>query len=254
MLARYTEIVFYRAAAELRRESARMYLGVIWWFLEPILYMAVFYLVFGVGLRKGGEDFVVYLLTGLVVWRWFDGSVRASAGSIATSVGLMQQVYLPKILLPAVVVVMHGYKFIIIFSVFLIFLVFIWGITVTEYWWALPLVLVLQLIFVCAISGLVAGLIPLVPDLKYVVDFSITLLFFVSGIFFDIHELTPAIQEVLNYNPMVVFIEAYRNILLYGHWPAWIPLLKVTASSFVLFGLMIVILRRYNRYYPRVIN
>ena len=254
MLFRYTEIVFYRAAAELRRDAARMYLGVMWWFLEPILYMAVFYLVFGVGLRKGGEDFVVYLLTGLIVWRWFDGSVRASAGSIATSVGLMQQVYLPKILLPAVVVVMHSYKFIIILSVFLMFLVLAWGSNVTEYWWALPLVLVLQLMFVCAISGLVAGLIPLVPDIKYVVDFFMTLMFFVSGIFFDIHELTPAIQEILSYNPMVIFIEAHRNILLYGHWPAWIPLFKVTLSSLILLGVMLGILGRYNRYYPRVIS
>jgi lipopolysaccharide transport system permease protein len=254
MLARYTEIVFYRAAAELRRDAARMYLGVLWWFLEPILYMSVFYLVFGVGLRKGGADFVVYLLSGLIVWRWFDGSVRSSAGSIVTSVGLMQQVYLPKILLPAVVMVMQGYKFAIIFGVFLLFLVGVWGATVTQYWLALPLILILQLVFICAISGLVAGVIPLVPDLKYMVDFGMTLLFFVSGIFFDIHDLTPAIQEVLSYNPMVIFIEAHRQVLLYGHWPQWALLSKVTVVSLVLLGAMIGILGRCDRYYPRVVG
>lgn len=254
MLTRYTEIVFYRAAAELRRDAARMYLGIFWWFLEPVLYMAVFYLVFGVGLRKGNADFVVYLLSGLIVWRWFDGSVRSAAGSIATSVGLMQQVYLPKILLPAVVVVMHSYKFIIIFTVFLFFLRFIWGATVSEYWLALPLMLLLQLLFICAISGLVAGMIPLVPDFKYMVDFGMTLLFFMSGIFFDIHDLTPSIQKILNYNPMVVFIEAHRNILLYGQWPQWGALLKVTLASLGLFLVMILILGRCDRYYPRVVS
>jgi len=254
MLARYTEIVFYRAAAELRRDAARMYLGVLWWFLEPILYMAMFYLVFGVGLRRGGTDFVIYLLSGLIVWRWFDGSVRSAAGSIATSVGLMQQVYLPKILLPAVVVVMHSYKFIIIFTVFVFFMLLIWGATITEYWLALPLILLLQLIFICAVSGLVAGLVPLVPDLRYVIDFGMTLLFFMSGIFFDIHDLTPAIQEILNYNPMVIFIEAHRNILLYGQWPQWEPLLKVTLTSVVIFGIMIWILTCCDRYYPRVVS
>lgn len=254
MLAHYAEIVFYRAAAELRRDAARMYLGILWWFLEPVLYMSVFYLVFGVGLRKGGTDFVIYLLSGLIVWRWFDGSVRSAAGSIVTSVGLMQQVYLPKILLPAVVVVMHSYKFIIIFSVFLLFLVFVWGATVTLYWLALPLMLVLQLIFICAISGLVAGLVPLVPDLRYMVDFGMTLLFFMSGVFFDIHDLTPIIQEVLNYNPMVIFIEAYRNILLYEQWPQWGSLLKVILASFVLFGVMVWMLERCDRYYPRVVS
>lgn len=252
MLASYTEIIFYRAAAELKRDAARMYLGVLWWFIEPILYMTVFYLVFGVGLRKGGPDFVMYLLSGLIIWRWFDGSVRASAGSIASSVGLMQQVYLPKILLPAVVVVMNGFKFAIIFSVFLLFLVFIWGADVTQYWLALPALIALQLIFICAISGLVAGLIPIVPDLRYIVDFGMTLLFFMSGIFFDIHDLTPEIQEVLRYNPMVFFIESHRDLLLYGHWPQWASLVKLTAFSLGLLVVTYGLLKRCDRYYPRV--
>jgi len=252
MLAHYIEMTIYRAAAELKRDAARMYLGVLWWFIEPILYMAVFYLVFGVGLRRGGADFVVYLLSGLIIWRWFDGAVRSSSGSIATSVGLMQQVYLPKIMLPAVVVVMHSFKFAIIYTVFLLFMIFGWGAEVTQYWLAIPLLLVIQLIFICAVSGLVAGLVPLVPDLRYMVDMGMTLLFFMSGIFFDIHDLTPEIQEILRYNPMIIFIESHRGILLYGHWPMWEQLTKLMLVSVGLLVCMCWLLKRCDRYYPRV--
>jgi len=254
MLARHIEITFYRAAAELKRDAARMYLGVLWWFIEPILYMAVFYLVFGVGLRKDNPDFVVYLLAGLIIWKWFDGSVRSSANSITTSVGLMQQVYLPKIVLPAVVVVMNSFKFVIIFSVFLLFLVFVWNAHVTIHWAAIPLLLVIQLVFICAVSGLVAGLVPLVPDLKYIVDFGMTLLFFMSGIFFDIRDLTPDIQEILGYNPMIVFIESHRGVLLYGQWPEWEKIAKIVLVSVGLFACMCGLLKKCDRYYPRVVG
>ena len=254
MLARYIEIVFYRAGAELRRDASRAYLGVLWWFLEPILYMAVFYLVFGLGLRKGGPDFIVYLLTGLIVWRWLDGAVRASTGAILTSVGLMQQVYLPKILLPAVIVVMHSYKFLIVFSVFLLFLTLAWKMPVSPAWWALPVLMTIQLVLICALAGLVAGIIPIVPDFKFLVDFGMTLLFFMSGIFFDVHELTPAIQDIIRYNPMVTFIDAYRQVLLFGQAPQWDALLKILLVAVILLASVCVMLKRLDRYYPRVVG
>ena len=60
-MLQYIELLRYRALAELRRDSSGMYLGMIWWVLEPVLYMLVFYIIFGIGLKKGGIDFVFYL-------------------------------------------------------------------------------------------------------------------------------------------------------------------------------------------------
>ena len=133
MFARYLELLFYRASAELKREASRAYLGITWWFIEPLLYMGVFYLVFGLGLRKGGQDFVMYLLCGLITWKWLDSTVRTSSNVIAGSVGLMAQVYLPKIILPGVILVANTYKFLIVFSIFLLFLLSR-DIPYTEYW------------------------------------------------------------------------------------------------------------------------
>ena len=60
-------IIVFRVAAELRAEVSRYFLGVLWWIIEPIIYMAIFYLLFEAGLRGGGrEGFIVFLLVGLV--------------------------------------------------------------------------------------------------------------------------------------------------------------------------------------------
>ena len=253
MWGRYTELVFYRAAAELKREASRAYLGILWWIIEPVLYMGVFYIVFGMGLRKGGPDFVVYLLCGLTVWKWLDGTVRTSSSIIASSVSLMGQVYLPKIVLPAVIIVANTYKFAIVFSIFLLFLM-MWGLPVTEHWQALPVLLAMQFVLICAVAGIGSALVPVIPDLKYIIDYGMTLLFFMSGIFFDINDLTPEVQEWLRFNPMVIFIEGYRSVLLYNEWPDWVALGNVFMASVALFLVMICIHARLDRYYPRVVG
>ena len=254
MFGRYWELLLYRAHAELTRDIKRAYLGMLWWFIEPVLYMVVFYVVFGIGLRKGGPDFVVYLLTGLIVWKWLDGTVRSSMNVIVSSVGLMNHVYLPKILLPGMVVVVNTYKFVTVLVIFLLFLTSIWDIDVTRYWQCLPLLLFIQLFLICGMAGLAAAVVPLIPDLKYVIEYGMTLGFFMSGIFFDIHDVTPEIQHLLMYNPMVVLIESYRDVLLYARWPNWHSLLTVCYEAAAFFAVMVVTLVKLDRFYPRVVG
>ena len=55
---KYLDIIFYKTWADLRAEASRAYIGFLWWFIEPILYMGTFYVLFGLGLRMGGEGFV----------------------------------------------------------------------------------------------------------------------------------------------------------------------------------------------------
>ena len=71
----YISIIFEKAKADLIAEVRRGYLGILWWFIEPLLYLSVFYVVFVFVFDRGGEDGVAFLLTGLVVWKWFSSGV-----------------------------------------------------------------------------------------------------------------------------------------------------------------------------------
>jgi lipopolysaccharide transport system permease protein len=253
MKARYLDLILYRSLSELRTEASRGYLGVIWWFLEPILYMGVFYLVFGLGFRQGEEGYVPFLLCGLIVWKWIDSSVRTSAGTIAMSVGLMGQVYLPKIILPTIVVFTNTIKFFIILSIFVLFLLFSgyrWGYEL----FALPIVLIVQFSMVYAAAGLAAGLVPFIPDLRFVVNYGMTLLFFMSGIFFDIGSMSEDVQQILVWNPIVMLIECYRDILLNNSYPQLNVLAGLFVFSVVLNVLVYLFFRKFDRVFPRVIG
>lgn len=253
MSHQYVELLKYRAWAELRRDSAGMYLGMIWWVLEPILYMLVFYTVFGMGLKKGGIDFVFYLLCGLVPWKWLDSSVRTASGVLLGSAGLMRQVYFPKWILPGYVILANFYKFFIVFFL-LMFFFLIAGVKPTIIWFSIPLLIILQLFLVIAISFLVSSLVPLLPDLRFAVNYGMTMLFLLSGIFFSINDIHEPVRSWLMWVPTVLLIDAYRGVLLYALWPDALSLAKIFIVSVVVFAIGIVILSRFDRYYPRVVG
>lgn len=247
----WLELILYKARADLKVEASQGYLGMLWWVLEPVLYMGAFYIIFAVALQRGGENFVPWLLTGLVVWKWFDTSVRMSASSIRTGRGLMSQVYLPKVFFPAVIILRNSAKFLLTLGLLLLFLL-IYGDLVGWNWLWLPLLLLLQLALLTGISFTLAAVVPLWPDLMLVVNNGLMLMFFLSGVFFDTGAVEGWLGILLMLNPMVAVIEGWRAALLGTPFPAplwlgWTALVAILSTALGLY-----LLRRYDRYYPRL--
>ena len=92
----YLELITVKAWADLKSEASRAYIGFLWWFIEPVLYMGSFYLLFGLGLKMGGDNFMYFLLCGLLPWKWFSSSLSNGSLSIIANAGLINQTYLPK--------------------------------------------------------------------------------------------------------------------------------------------------------------
>lgn len=253
MEQRYLELIVYRALADFRSEVSRMYLGVLWWFLEPILYVLVFYVVFGIGFLRNSREFVPFLLCGLIVWKWLDSTIRTASGTVAQSVGIISQVYLPKVVFPLITVLTNFFKFLIILGVFLLFL---WGYGGKAHlsWLWLVVLIPLQLLLVAALASLAAGLVPLVPDLRHAINYGMTFLFFASGIFFDPGELSVAARRILDINPVIHLIGLYRAVLLQGEAPSSESLGYVAALAMVLAAIATIMFRKMDRVYPRLVG
>lgn len=251
MTPRYLQLILYKARADLKVEAARGYVGMLWWVLEPVLYMGAFYVIFAVALQRGGENFVPWLLVGLVVWKWFDTTVRMSLNVISAGRGLMSQVYLPKVFFPAVVILKNSVKFLVTLVLLLLFLL-VYGMPLTWLWLMVPVLLLVQLLLVCGVAITVAALTPLYPDLKLLMNNVLMLMFFLSGVFFDTSNLQGWLGQLLDLNPMVHVIHAWRDVLLFGQWPDIKALFLVLLFSVVMCGLGMYLLRRYDRLYPRL--
>ena len=79
----YFSLVDIQARMALKADAARYYLGYIWWILEPLLYVAVFYVVFNIVLDFGRGDYLIFLICGKLPFVWFSKTVTQASGSIA---------------------------------------------------------------------------------------------------------------------------------------------------------------------------
>jgi lipopolysaccharide transport system permease protein len=142
-VGRLVELIWTKAIFNLSSEVNRNYLSYGWWILEPLLHMVVYYVVFGLLLQRAGENYPVFLLTGLIPWMWFMKAVSASSGSILSGQNLILQVGLPSIVFPMVSLLQATLKQL---PVFVLLLGFVWvqGHSPGVYWWALIPVIVVQ--------------------------------------------------------------------------------------------------------------
>ena len=248
-LANYFQLVDVRARMALRADASRYLLGYTWWILEPLLFVAVFYLVFNVVLNSGRADFLAFLMCGKLSFIWFSKSVSQASESIFAARGLIGKINAPKSLFPVAVIQEGLYKQ---GAVFLLLAAFLWssGYAPSYHWlWLAPIIVVNYLLIVaCALIG--AYLVCVFRDFSKVIPLGMTFLLFTSGIFWDVNALGDPEKTslILAANPLAFIIDAYREVLMYQGSPDSTHLLLLGMGSALLIIAMLYAMGRSSQY------
>jgi len=237
------------ARMSLKADASRYFLGYIWWVLEPLLYVAVFYVVFELILQNRQENFLVFLMVGKLAFIWFSKSINQASRSIVVAQGLIAKIDIPKVLFPLATIHEGLYKQA---SVFVLLFIVLWmnGFAVNASWlWLPPLMLVSYLMIVAA-SLIGAFLVCLAFDFSMFISLGMIFLMFTSGVFWDVRSLTdPAmIQTVLTLNPLAFVLDAYRQVLMYGMAPAVGHLMLIGVGSVAVILAMLRVMQRRGQF------
>lgn len=251
-MTNFWELLLVKSIANLRTEISRYYLNYLWWVIDPVMTMVVFYFVFGVFLNRGTEHFAAFLIIGTVFWQWFANGVSQSANGILSNKGLILQVDIPKAFFPLEIVLRGTFKHLFALLVLLLFLVF-YPTPVSITWVALPVLMAIQFLFIVACGIICAAIVPFVPDLSFVVKTLIQLGMFASGIFYNIDSVVLPEHRFLIYsNPMAGLLKNYREILMYGRWPNWEYIGYIFVACLLLLLSAVLLIRRLDYIYPRI--
>ncbi|WP_243543956.1 ABC transporter permease [Pseudodesulfovibrio tunisiensis] len=249
---RFFDLLAFSARANLRTEVSKYYLNYLWWIVDPILTMMVFYLVFSVLLHRGKEYFTAFLLCGVVNYAWFSRTVNNASNSIVAGRNLMLQIDIPKIFFPLEVIIRDSFKHSLVVVLLLLFLVF-YPSPVSITWISLPIIIFVQFVVNCGVALVCASFVPFVPDLKFVVGTLLHLGMFASGVFYSIDDVVlPEHRSLLYANPLAGLLKNYRRVLIYDSWPEWEYLSYVFFSALLLCLIGFVLIRRFNHVYPRI--
>lgn len=247
----FVVLVAFKALAELRGERQRTYLGFVWWLLEPAFLMLVYYLVFSVFLNYGSADYIAVLLSGLVLWQWFGSAIPHCATSIQSAMSLARSVKVPMTLFPLSILVADSVKFVCVFVVLVIVLSGLGHLPNAAYGW-LFFILLAQFIFICGMCFIVAAVVPLLPDLNFVINTVLQGLFFLSAVIYDFRSMSPKVQYWLGFNPMAVMIDSSREVLLYGHPPDVLRIALIYVFALISLAVGIWLIAFFTPRYPKL--
>ena len=234
-LRQYITLVDTLARFQLKAEARRFAIGYVWWFLEPMLYVGIFYLVFEQLLGTHQPDFLVFLAVGKLTFIWFSKSVNQASLSLVNSRGLIAQVNLPKHVFPLSAVQEGVYRQAAVFGFLLLFLLLAGYSPGLGWLWLLPLILLQYLLITsCALLG--ALLVCWRRDFQMLIQLGTVFLLFMSGVFWDVQTIQNAdlVQWLSILNPLLVLLNAYREVLMLGQVPDLASLFWVFAESVVL--------------------
>ena len=158
---------------------------------------------------------------------------------------------MPKYIFPAIAVLSGAYRFILVFIIFTLFLL-VYGIHAQVTWLAVPVVMITEFLLVLSLAMFVGAITPFFPDLKVAIDNGIMLLFFISGVFFNINEVHEPLRTYLLINPMAGIIDAYRDVMIRGEWPNVQYLGAVISISLVMAVISFTLLKHLDHKYGKV--
>ena len=212
-----------------RREVTARYagtaLGVVWAYVQPLLTIAAYYLVFDVvfamRLGDGAPTRAVgaYLIVGMLPWMAFCDALMRGMASLVEAGSVLQKNALPPMLFPARAVLASG----LVFAPLLVLLVLAY--TPRHHFsaalLALPALLLLQWLLCTLWGAALAVLAAALRDTMQVVGFALSIGIFLSPVLFPAHMFPADWRWMLWINPMTAWVSGFQAVLLQGAWPDW---------------------------------
>lgn len=210
-LYNYRELLKTNVKKEIRGKYKNSFLGVLWSFLNPLLQIAVYALVFPLILRNTQENYVIFLCCGLIPWTFFATAITRSASTMVENGNILKKVYFPREILPISVVTSEAVNFLISTIIILAFVLGS-GMGITKYILFYPLIFLAQYLLLLAISFIVSSVCVYIRDLQHFIGIFLQLLFYGTPIVYAADTIPEAFAWILKLNPMTYIINGYRDV------------------------------------------
>jgi len=228
---KYAYLVGNLIARDFKIRYRNMSLGVFWSLLNPLIMMMVLTFVFTrIFAVTSIENFYVFVLSGLVPFNFFSLAWSTATTSIIDNASLVKRVRCPREVIPVSTVLANGIHFLIQIGLVL-GLVLGAGYGVNRHWIWLPVVFGLEVVFVCGLSLASAGLDVRFRDVRYVVESSSLMLFWLVPIFYSFASISPQYRLIYQFNPIAAVVLACRQVLLEAQAPSDVLLSKLAGVS-----------------------
>ena len=210
-LYNYRELLKTNVQKEIRGKYKNSFLGVLWSFLNPLLQICVYALVFPLILKNDQPNYVIFLCVALIPWTFFTSCIQQSASTMLQNGNIIKKVYFPREILPISVVTSGTINFLISTIIIFAFLL-IFGLGITKYVLYFPIILIIQYFLQLGISLILSSVTVYLRDLEHLIGVALQLLFYATPIVYAAEAIPEDFKFIIEYNPMTYIINGHRDI------------------------------------------
>jgi ABC-type polysaccharide/polyol phosphate export permease len=223
-LVRYRPLVESLVSRELKARYRGSVLGFVWSFVNPLLLLLTYTLVFTVILPNRQPDiqpFFLFLFCGILPWTWFQASLSESSGVLIASANLIKKVLFPAEVLPTVCVLANLAHFLLGLPILLLFLAWQGRLAWTAV--LLPLPILVQLVLTLGLSLFLSALTVHFRDIQNILNHVLHLWFFATPVIYSYAAIAEGtrLRQALRLNPMTHVIVTYQQMLFHGNVDHW---------------------------------
>ncbi|MBR1930201.1 MAG: ABC transporter permease [Lachnospiraceae bacterium] len=240
-LFQYREMIFSLIRKDLRGRYKGSVLGILWTFINPLLQLAVYTVVFSVLVPTNIDKFYIFLFVGLVPWLFFNTSLVGGSTSVVSQENLIKKIYFPRQVLPISYVTSGFVNMLLTFLViFAVLILSGFGVNVKVVW-ALPLVMLVEYLLALGIAMITSALTVYLRDLEYILGILAMCWMYLTPILYEVDIIPEQYRKLIYFNPMTGVIMCYRDILYYKQFPhlGTLGLATVVGVVFLIAGFVI---------------
>jgi ABC-type polysaccharide/polyol phosphate export permease len=219
-LFQYRDLIAYLVARDLKVRYRRSVIGVVWTMLQPLLTMGVLYVVFSRFFHQAFDlyGYPVYVLAGILFWNFFQQGIVASMNSLRGNASILRKLPVPIAVFP-VATVISGVVNLLFALVPLTLIMLVTGFPFSASMLFLPVSIALAALFTLGAGLLLSPLAVLFSDVTELVGVGLTLLMYLTPIFYPIAIVPEELRFVVRFNPVRSILEVFRDPIYFGKIP-----------------------------------
>jgi len=232
----YRQMIYSLVKKDLRGRYKGSVLGFLWTFINPLLQLVVYSVVFSSVMRVTNVDkYYLFLFVVLIPWNFFQSSILGGSSSILANSNLITKIYFPREVIPISYVTSCFVNMLLCFIIiFLVLFLSGVGVSLLALAW-LPLVFVIEYLITLGAALIVSAITVYFRDLEHILGILMMAWMYFTPIIYSINDIPEEWKGIFKLNPMCHIITAYRDILYYKELPDISSLLIMGAISVAVF-------------------
>lgn len=245
----YRHMITSLVRKDLRGRYKGSVLGFLWTFINPLLQLMVYTIVFSMILKSDIEKYYLFLFVALIPWLFFSTSLTGGAGCILGQQSMITKIYFPREVIP-IAHVTSGFVNMILCFIVVFAVVLFSGVTINPLaLLCLPVIFIIEYILALGVTFFASSITVYFRDFEHILGIISMAWMYMTPIMYSVKMVPENLMPVFMLNPMTSIIVAYRDILYYGKVPDMTTLFQAFVLGIIALVIGIITFTKLKKHF-----